>query len=154
MSSLVLVSAIALAFFDLGFRMLADVLAERSADVVAFVELPPFRRVARTVCHGRCRSARGRLNVFYLAQNYLSLFVDIAFPALSFSLSKASSNSCLLLNTGAKRSPFFFNLSRIFLIVKSLVETFLSFTSFHSSGVETVAPGFGLTEYGATTDLP
>ena len=42
MSSLVLVSAIALAFFDLGFRMLADVLAKRSADVVAFVELPLF----------------------------------------------------------------------------------------------------------------
>ncbi|HTK39186.1 MAG TPA: hypothetical protein VL325_11890 [Pyrinomonadaceae bacterium] len=42
MNSSLLVYAIALTFFDLGSRVLTDILAERSANVVALVKSPLF----------------------------------------------------------------------------------------------------------------
>lgn len=76
------------------------------------------------------------------------------FFSLIFAFEQASSGSCLLLKTAPERSPFFLTLVSIFSMVKSLIVTFFCSTSSHSSGAETVAPGFGLTEYGATTDFP
>src|SRR5262245_22149508 len=61
---------------------------------------------------------------------------------------------CLSFSAGPKRSPFLSILFRIFSIVKSCGVIFPRLTSPHSSGAETVAPGRGRAEYGATTDLP
>jgi hypothetical protein len=51
-------------------------------------------------------------------------------------------------------SPFFLIRAIIFSIVKSVIDIVFFSTSFQSNGADTVAPFFGLTEYGATTDFP
>src|SRR4051812_16350113 len=71
-----------------------------------------------------------------------------------FAFFKACARLWRFVRTGLKMSPFFLIRASMFLIVKSAIVMFPFSTSFQSRGAETVAPFRGLTEYGATTDLP